>query len=65
MKSHTTTFLFTRLDIRRFKDLNNVKINSVNPLYLIFNKVSGGFDEINGNRYLTLVPTNENKEQTL
>ena len=63
MKSHTTTFLFTRLDIRRFKDLNNVKINSVNPLYLIFNKVSGGFDEINGNRYLTLVPTNENKEQ--
>ena len=45
------------------KDLKYVKINSVNPLYLIINKVNGYFEEINGNKYLTLVPTNENKEK--
>ena len=45
------------------KDSKYVKINSVNPLYLIFNKVNGYFEEINGNKYLTLVPTNENKEK--
>ena len=45
------------------KDSKYVKINSINPLYLIFNKVNGYFEEINGNKYLTLVPTNENKEK--
>ena len=45
------------------KDSKYVKINSVNPLYLIFNKVNGYFEEINGNKYLTLVPTNEKKEK--
>ena len=44
------------------KDLECVKINSVNPLYLIINKVNGYFEEINGNKYLTLVPTNESKK---
>ena len=44
------------------KDLKYVKINSVNPLYLIFNKVNEYFQEIKGNKYLTLVPTNESKE---
>ena len=29
------------------KDSNDVKINSINPLYLIFNKVNGYFEEIN------------------
>ena len=38
------------------------KMNSVNPLYLIFIKVNGYFDEINKSKYLTLVPTNESKE---
>ena len=47
------------------KKWKNVKINSVNPLYLIFNQVNGYFEEINGNKYLTLVPTNENKEKNL
>ena len=46
------------------KDSEYVKINNVNPLYLIFNKVNGYFEEINGNKYLTLVPTNESKEKT-
>ena len=45
------------------KDLKFVKINSVNPLYLIFSKVNGYFEEINGNIYLALVPTNESKEK--
>ena len=37
------------------KDSIYVKINCVNPLYLIFSNVNGYFDEINGNKYLTLV----------
>ena len=45
------------------KDSKYVKINSVNPLYLIFNKVNGYFEEINKSKYLTLVPTNETKEK--
>ena len=45
------------------KDSKYIKINSVNPLYLIFNKVNGYVEEINGNKYLTLVPANESKEK--
>ena len=45
------------------KDSKKVKINSVNLLYFIFNKVNGYFEEINENKYLTLVPTNEKKEK--
>ena len=45
------------------KDWKYIKIYSVNPLYLIFNKVNGYFEEINGNKYLMLVPTNESKEK--
>ena len=45
------------------KDLKYVKINSVNPLYLIFSKGNGYFEEINGNKYLTQVPpANERKK---
>ena len=36
-----------------------IKICSVNPLYFIFRYANGYFEEINGNKYLTLVPTNE------
>ena len=46
------------------KDSKYLKTNSVNPLYLIFNKVNGYFEEINENKYLTLVPTNESKGKT-
>ena len=45
------------------KDSKYVKINSVNPLHLIFNRVNGYFEEINKSKYLTLVPTNESKEK--
>ena len=41
----------------------DIKIYSVNPLYLIFGKVNGYFEEINENRYLTLFPTSESKEK--
>ena len=41
----------------------DLKIYSVNPLYLIFNRVNRYFEETNGNKYLTLVPTNESKEK--
>ena len=41
------------------KDSKYVKNNSVNLLYLNFNKVNGYFEEINENKYLTLVPTKE------
>ena len=38
-----------------------MKINSVNALYLIFKN----FQEFNGNKYLTLVPSNESKEKII
>ena len=39
------------------------KICSVDPLYLIFGYVNGYFEEINENKYLTLVPKNKSKEK--
>ena len=45
------------------KDSKYVKVNSVNLSYLIFIKVNEYCEEINGNKYLTLVPTNESKEK--
>ena len=45
------------------KDSKYVKINSVNPLYLVINKLNGYFKEINGSKYLTLVPTDKSKEK--
>ena len=32
-------------------------------MYLIFGEVNGYFEQINGNKYPTLVPTNETKEK--
>ena len=45
------------------KDYKYLKINSVNPLYLILSKVNGYFEEINKNEYLILLSTNESKEK--
>ena len=45
------------------KDSKYVKINSVNPLYLMLNRMNEYFEEINVNKYLTLVSTNESKEK--
>ena len=41
-----------------------LKMYSINSLYLIFSKLNGYFEKINGNKYLTLVRTNESKEKT-
>ena len=43
------------------KDSKYLQINSVNSLHLMFNKINGYFEEINANKYLTIVPTNKNK----
>ena len=45
------------------KNSKYVQINSVNPLYLIISKVNRYLEEINRNKYLTLVLTNESKEE--
>ena len=44
------------------KDSDYLKINSVNPLYMIIGEVHGCVEEKTGNKYLTLVSTNKNKE---
>ena len=44
------------------KDSEYVKINSVNPLYLIINEIDEYIKEKDGNKYLTLVSTDKNKE---
>ena len=54
--------LIYRIGYVIIKDLKYIKLNSVYPLYLIFSKVNGYLEEINGNKYLTLVPTNKTKE---
>ena len=45
------------------RDLKYGIIKSVNPLYLIFSKVNGYFEEVNVNKYLTLVPSYESIEK--
>ena len=42
-------------------DSKKVKINSTNPLYFFFSKVNRYFKEINKNKYLALLTTNEKK----
>ena len=44
------------------KDSDYVKINNVNSLYLIIDEVDGYIEEKNGNKYLTLISTDKNKE---
>ena len=44
------------------KHSDYVKINSVNPLYLIIDKVDGSTQEKNGNKYLVFASTDKNKE---
>ena len=44
------------------KDLDYINIHSVNPLYFIIDKADGYIEVSNGNKYLTLVSTNKNKD---
>ena len=41
-----------------------LKMYKLNILHLIFGKMNGCFEEINGNKYLTLLYTDESKEKT-
>ena len=44
------------------KHLKYGKNNIVNPLFLVFSEVNEYFEEIDGNKYLTLDPTDESKQ---
>ena len=44
------------------KDLSYATINSVNPLHFGINLINGYIQQSNGNKYLTLVPSDESKD---
>ena len=51
--------------LQRISDVQNlcyITINSVIPLYLIINNINGYIEEIHGNKYMTLIPTDESKD---
>ena len=50
------------IDYITMKDSDYVKINSVNPLYLIIDRMDGYTEEKNGNKCLILTSTDKNKE---
>ena len=63
-----------KIDEKSYKDIliyyigyviikKDLKIYSLNRFYLILNNVNGYFEEINGNRYLMLLPINKSKEK--
>ena len=58
-KSYKNILIYYIGYVTRKKDQ---KFNSANPLYLLFLKVNGYFEEINENEHLSLVPTNETKK---
>ena len=43
------------------KSLSFIKINSINPLHLIIDKINWYIEKSNRNKYLTLVRTDESK----
>ena len=47
------------------KNSKYIKINSVNPIYLIINRMNGYFEEINGNKYLTLMKAKKKKKKEI
>ena len=44
------------------KDLSYAKINSINPLNLNIDRTNGYIEQCNGNKYLSLVPTDESRD---
>ena len=73
MKNHIYYFFSDIINIKNFdsnnikigkksqKDSRDVRIYSVNPLYLIFNRENGYFEEIIRNKYLTLLMKTKEK----
>ena len=44
------------------KNLCYITINRVIPLYRIINQINGNIEEINGNKHLIPIPTDESKD---
>ena len=44
------------------KEFDYVKMNSLNPFYLMIGKTDWYIEVKNGNKYLTFASTNKNKE---
>ena len=59
-KSYNNIFMYY-IEYVTMQDSKYVKSSSVNLLYIIFIKMTVSFIEINGNKYLTLVPINESR----
>ena len=59
-KSYNNIFMYY-IEYVTMQDSKYVKSSSVNPLYIIFIKMTVYFIEINGNKYLTLVPITESR----
>ena len=52
-KSCKNILTYSYIEYVTIKDLKYVNTYSVDPLYLIFTKIDGCFEEINGHKYLT------------
>ena len=62
-KKITNRLMFITLVMWLFKEIANCNdINSVNPLYLMIDKMIGLFEEKSGNKYFVLDDVDENKE---
>ena len=59
-KSYKNIFIYYMGNVT-VKNLRYVKISSVNPLYIIINEINRYIKASNGNKYLTLVLTDESK----
>ena len=53
-------YYISYVTVKKIANCNNM--NSVNPLYLMINKMVGHFKEKNGNKYLVLDDVDVNKE---
>ena len=62
IKNRTYYFFDDMLNIKTIKNFSYINFNSVNHVYLIIDKVDGYIEKNNGNKYLTLVSTDKNKE---
>ena len=62
IKNRTCYFFDDMINIKTIKNLSYINFNSVNHVYFIIDKLDGYIEENNGNKYLTLVSTDKNKE---
>ena len=60
MRKRLQRFYIGYATVKKVANCNN--INSVNPLYLMINKMIGHFEEENRNKYLVLDDVDENRE---